>query len=152
MRFRRKFQSAAQQKYPYIQGIEQLLYYQSFPAEKERSMDIAKKYLLQIIEICKQENIRLIVTLLPSKAEVKPEFYKHIQNLFELDEATMNTNLELTQVLTEFLQEQKVEYYNLRPALQHTSEKIFWDEDLHINPKGHELIADYIFENITLLP
>jgi lysophospholipase L1-like esterase len=150
MRFRRKFQSAEQQQFPYIQGIEQQLYFESFPDEKERAMQIAKKYLLQIIDICKQENIRLIITLLPSKIEVKPEFHQHIQTLFDLDDKTMNTNRELTETLMEFLQEQQVEYYDLLPAFENTTEKVFWDEDLHINPKGHEMVAEFIFEKIAL--
>jgi len=148
MRFRRKFQSAEQQAFPYIQGIEQLLFYESFPEEKERSMEIAKKYLLQIIELCKQKNIRLIVTLLPSKLEVKPIFREHIQTLFDLDAKTTNNNLEMTQLLKKFLQEQQVEHYDLFPILQNTSEKLFWDVDLHINPKAHELIGDFLYEKI----
>ncbi len=148
MRFRRKFQSAEQQAFPYIQGIEQLLYFESFPDEKERAMQIAKKYLLQIIEMCKEKNIRLIVTLLPSRLEVKPAFYKHIQTLFDLDTETMNTNKELTATLIKFLQEQHIETHDLTPALLNTSEKLYWDEDLHINPKAHELIGDFLYETI----
>ncbi|AXG69436.1 GDSL-like lipase/acylhydrolase [Kordia sp. SMS9] len=151
MRFRRKFQSAEQQAFPYIQGIEQQLYFESFPNEKERSMQIAKKYLLQIKELCKQQNIRLIITLLPSRIEVKPEFHKEIQTLFNLDAKTMNTNRELTATLINFLQEQHIEYLDLTPSLLDSTEKLYWDEDLHINPKAHELIGEFLFKNIEFL-
>lgn len=150
MRFRRKFQSAAEQEFPYIQGIEQQLYYESFPDEKERTMQLAKNYLLQIIEICKQEKIRLIVTLLPSKIEVKPEFKTEIQTLFDLDDKTMQTNREMTELLMAFLHEQQVEHYDLLPVLQNTPEKLYWDADLHINPKAHELIAAFLNDTIML--
>ncbi|MGH1385948.1 hypothetical protein [Kordia sp.] len=150
MRFRRKFQSAEQQAFPYIQGIEQMLFYESFPDEKERSMDIAKKYLLQIIALCKQKKIRLIVTLLPSRLEVKPEFHKHIQTLFDLDTEIMNTNIELTETLIDFLKEQQIEYHNLTPVLQNKTEKLYWDEDLHINPKAHEYIGEFLYDTIVL--
>ncbi|WP_298508405.1 hypothetical protein [uncultured Kordia sp.] len=150
MRFRRKFQSGEQQAFPYIQGIEQMLYFESFPNEKERAMQIAKKYLLQIIELCKQKDIRLVITLLPSKLEVKPKFYKNIQTLFDLDEETMNTNRELTNMLIDFLAKQQVEHYDLKPVLQNTSEKLYWDIDLHINPKAHELIGDFLFKELHL--
>ncbi|WP_162200422.1 SGNH/GDSL hydrolase family protein [Kordia jejudonensis] len=150
MSVRRKFQSSAAQEFPYIQGIEQLLYYESFPSEKERTMTIAQKYLLEIIALCKQENIRLIVTLLPSRAEVKPAFYDKIQTLFNLDTETMDTNKELTAMLIDFLQKQQIEYHDLTPALLDSTEKLYWDEDLHINPKAHELIGNFLFDKIDL--
>ncbi|MFK7750509.1 MAG: hypothetical protein AB8B65_19110 [Kordia sp.] len=149
MRFRRKFQSAEQQAFPYIQGIEQMLYFESFPSEKERAMKIAEKYLLQIIELCKEQNIRLIVTLLPSRLEVKPEFQKHIQTLFDLDTETMNTNTELTETLIDFLKKQQIEYHNLTPTLQNRTEKLYWDEDLHINPKAHAYIGNFLYDTIV---
>lgn len=152
MSVRRKLQSSAEQKFPYIQGIEQVLYYESFPSEKKRTMSIAQKYLLKIIELCKQKNIRLIVTLLPSRAEVKPEFYKEIQTLFDLDTETMDINKEMTAMLIDFLQKQQIEYHDLTPALLGSTEKLYWDEDLHINPTAHEMIGGYFFEEVSLNP
>lgn len=150
MHFRRKFQSAAEQEFPYIQGIEQMLYFQSFPDQKEKAINISQKYLLQIIEICKQKNIRLIVTLLPSKIEVNPEFQEQIKTLFDLDDETLAINTDLTQTLVTFLQEQQVEYYDLLPPLYNPTEKVYWDEDLHINPKGHEIIGHFLYKEIDL--
>jgi len=112
-------------------------------------MNIARKYLIQIIELCKEKNIRLIVTLLPSRIEVKPAFHKEIQTLFDLDAETMNTNKELTATLIDFLQEQQIEYHDLTPALLGSTEKLYWDEDLHINPKAHEIIGDFLYDTIV---
>lgn len=150
MRFRRKFQSEAQQKIPYTQGLEQTLYFESFPSEKERTMSISQKYLLQIKELCQKENIQLIVTLLPSKLDVNSSFKKEIQTLHELDDEAMKCNQELTQTLIEFLQNQQIEYFDLKPLLQSATEKVYWDQDLHINPKAHEMIAEFLYDKIEI--
>lgn len=149
MRFRRKFQSDEQKEIPYTQGLEQLLYFESFPDEKASTMQIAQQYLLQIKEFCQRENIRLIITLLPSKVDVNITFQKKMQTLFNLTEKTIKSNQELTQKLSRFLQEQHIEFYDLQPLLQNTTEKVYWDVDLHINPKAHEMIAEFLKNTIV---
>jgi len=150
MRLHRKFQSNTQKKTPYTQGLEQILFFESFPAEKERTMQLSQQYLLKIKELCKQENIRLIVTLLPSKLDVNPTFEKEVQELYHLDDETMNVNQELTKTLTNFLIRENIEYFDLKPVLQNATEKVYWDEDLHINPKAHQIIGDFLFKEIDL--
>jgi hypothetical protein len=148
MRFRRKFQSDTQKAIPYNQGLEQTLFFDSFPEEKERTMQLSQQYLLKIKELCAQENIRLIVTLLPSKLDVNPTFRKEVQQLHNLDDETMNINQELTKTLTHFLANENIEYIDLKPALQNATEKVYWDQDLHINPNAHRIIGELLFEEI----
>ncbi|KAB8151950.1 hypothetical protein EZY14_015870 [Kordia sp. TARA_039_SRF] len=150
MRFRKKLLSEEQQAIAYTQGLEQLLYFESFPDEKKRTMEIAQGYLLQIKEWCQQHHIRLIVTVLPSKLDVNVDFRQKIQHLFNLDEKTMQSNQELTQTFIEFLQTEQIAYYDLQPLLQSASEKVYWDVDLHINPRAHEMIAEFLYKKITL--
>ena len=152
MRFRRKFQSTAQKQIPYTQGLEQLLYFESFPNEKERTMEIAQKYISQIKEWCQQHHIRLIVTVLPSKLDTNADFRQEIQHLFNLDEKTMQSTQELTKTFIKFLQTEHIEHYNLQPLLQRATEKVYWDADLHINPKAHEMIAAFLNAHITFSP
>ncbi|QHI38118.1 hypothetical protein IMCC3317_35040 [Kordia antarctica] len=148
MRFRRKFQSSDQKAIPYNQGLEQTLFFESFPAEKERTMQLAQQYLLKIQEICKQENIRLIVTLLPSKLDVNPTFRKEVQTLHNLDDATMNINQELSKKLADFLSKENIEFFDLKPALQNATEKVYWDQDLHINENAHRIIGELLYEKV----
>lgn len=151
MRFRRKFQTEAQKAIPYNQGLEQTLFFESFPDEKKRTMDISKQYLLKIHELCRQENIRLIVTLLPSKLDVNLTFRQEVQLVHNLDDETMNINQELTKELTYFLANENIEYIDLKPALQNTTEKVYWDEDLHINKNAHRIIGELLFEKAELI-
>jgi hypothetical protein len=150
MLLHRKFQSNAQKKIPYTQGLEQTLFFDSFPNEKKRMMKIAKKYLLQIKKLCEQENIQLIITLLPSKLDVNPKFRKEIQELYNLDDKTININQQLTDTFINFLKTEHFQYYDLKPTLQNTTEKMYWDQDLHINPNAHRSIGDFLFKKIYL--
>jgi len=148
MLFRRKFQSDIQKKIPYTQGLEQTLYFESFPNEKKRTMEISKQYFLQIKELCEQENIQLIITLLPSKLDVNPKFRKEIQELHNLDNETMNINKQLTDTLIRFLTKEKIRYIDLKSTLQNTNKKMYWDADLHINSNAHHNIGDFLFKKI----
>lgn len=149
MKIRRKFQSDIQKSIPYNQGLEQTLFFESFPSEKERTMELSKDYMLKIKELCARENIRLIVTLLPSKLDVNVSFRKEVQLLHKLDDETMNMNQELTKTFTNFLTEQNIEYYDLKPALQNASEKVYWEQDLHINKNAHRIIGEFLFTEIA---
>lgn len=148
MRFRRKFQSDIQKSIPYTQGLEQTIFFESFPSEKERTMELSKYYLLKIKELCAQENIRLIVTLLPSKLDVNKAFRKEVQKLHNLDDETMAINQTLTKTFTEFLIAQNIEHHDLIPVLQNTTEKVYWDQDLHINDNAHRIIGEFLFDNV----
>jgi len=151
VRTRKLFYSKKKKSIPFAQGLEQILYFKSFANEKEKSLEIAKKYLLEIKEICEEENIKLIITLLPSKIETNSEFRNKLQSLFDLDSETIMVNEELTNKLTIWLNTEKIINLNLTDKLKNASEKVFWDVDLHINPYAHKIIGDYLLENEKII-
>ncbi|WP_044400345.1 SGNH/GDSL hydrolase family protein [Lacinutrix sp. Hel_I_90] len=151
MRLQRKFHSQAQKKVPRNQGLDQLHFFKYFPREKARSLQLAQYYLLKIKALCTHENIRLIVTLLPSKLDVNPAFRNEMQQLFNLGSETMAINEQLSKTLENWLAKQNIEYINLKPALQKSSEKLYLDQDLHINANAHRIIGELLYEEISPL-
>ncbi|WP_299887527.1 SGNH/GDSL hydrolase family protein [uncultured Lacinutrix sp.] len=149
-RIKKRFYKAEKKAIPFTQGIEQTLYFCSFPSEKEKSLRLAKKYMQEIKKICKQENIQLVVTLLPSKIETNPIFKSKIQNLFDLNDDEIKTTELLTNNFASWLSSENILNYNLKQPLEQATEKVFWDEDLHINVKGHEVVGDFFFKNIKI--
>ncbi|MBC8757584.1 SGNH/GDSL hydrolase family protein [Kordia sp. YSTF-M3] len=149
-RLKKRFYSAEKKAIPFTQGIEQTLYFYSFPGEKEKSLNLAKKYMLKIKELCAQENIQLVVTLLPSKIETNPAFKSKIQSLFNLDTSAIKANEKLTNEFIEWLNTEHIVNINLKAPLEQATEKVFWDEDLHINPKAHRIIGEFLFEKVLL--
>ncbi|WAC03788.1 hypothetical protein N7U66_10415 [Lacinutrix neustonica] len=106
---------------------------------------------MKIKHLCEAENIRLIVTLLPSKIDVNPAFRNYVQELHHLDDETINTNAHLSNALSNWLNEENIEYLNLQPALERATEKVFWDQDLHINTNAHSIIGKLLYKNISPL-
>lgn len=146
----KKLYSEEQKAIPYTQGLEQTLYFQSFPNDKEKALMLAKKYMLEIKEICAQENIQLVVTLLPSKIETNSIFKEYMQELFSIDDEHIQTNEQLTNTFATWLTTKNIVNYNLKSLLQNATEKVYWDQDLHINPHAHRIIGEFLFEEISL--
>lgn len=148
IRTKRKFYTKEKKEIPFTQGIEQTLYFEAFPSEKQKSMRLAQKYMLEIKALCAQENIKLIVTLLPSKMETNSEFAQKIQQLFGISDHEMETNERLTDQFSDWLHTENIFTINLKKPLQQATEKVFWDEDLHINPNAHRIIGEVLFEKV----
>ncbi|GAA0729720.1 hypothetical protein GCM10009430_40140 [Aquimarina litoralis] len=149
IRTKRKFYSNTQKSIPPNQGLDQVLYFKHFPDDMETSLETAKKYISEIKSICAEENIRLIITLLPSKLETNSVFRNEIQSLFKLNDETIDRNKKLTLLLSNWLDQQQIEYYDLKQPLKQAKKKVYWDEDLHINVEGHRVISDHLFEVIS---
>ncbi|WP_420571729.1 SGNH/GDSL hydrolase family protein [Kordia sp.] len=149
-RFKKRFYSDEKKAIPFTQGIEQTLYFYSFPNEKEKALRLTKKYLSEIKELCAKENIQLVVTLLPSKIETNTAFKTKIQSLFNLDDEEIQVNEQLTNELISWLNAEKIVNFNLKPPLEKATEKVYWDQDLHINPKAHQIIGEFLFKTIDL--
>ncbi|MFT5251163.1 MAG: hypothetical protein ACI87N_000135 [Flavobacteriales bacterium] len=149
IRTQKKFYTKEKKEIPFTQGIEQTLYFKAFPSEKEKSMRLAQKYMLEIKALCAQENIKLIITLLPSKIETNPEFAQKIQQLFDLSDEEIQTNEQMTNQFLNWLHTENISTINLKKPLQQATEKVYWDQDLHINPNAHRIIGDYLYNNIN---
>jgi hypothetical protein len=150
MRIKKKFLRLGEEKPALGQGIDQILYFKSFPNQKEEALIIAKKYIKEIKQICEKENIRLIITLLPSKIETNKPFKEKAKTAYNISETEIMTNSKLTNALISWLDTKAIENFNLTDALKNTNKKVFWDHDLHINNNGHEIVAEYLFNTIYL--
>ncbi|WP_452226613.1 SGNH/GDSL hydrolase family protein [Lacinutrix cladophorae] len=150
LRLKKRILAIGAKQFPLTQGIDQTLYFKSFPTDKEKALVIAKKYLLAIKQLCEKENIRLIVTLLPSKTETNASFKEEIKANYTISEKDINTNLHITNSLITWLNTEAIENFNLTPVLKQANEKVFWDHDLHINDNGHRIIGEYLFNKVII--
>ena len=149
-RLKKKIVLFGKEKLALGQGIDQTLYFKTFPNQKEKALSLAKKYLTEIKQLCEKENIRLIITLLPTKTETNEAFKEKVKTAYNISEIEMKTNSQLTNTLISWLNTEAIENYNLKDTLKVANKKVFWDHDLHINNNGHKIIADYLFNTINL--
>lgn len=71
-----------------------------------------------------------------------------MQQLFNLNSETMAINEQLSITLENWLAEQNIEYINLKPSLQNTTEEVYFHQDLHINANAHRIIGELLYENV----
>ena len=57
----------------------------------------------------------------------------------------MEINKKMGKQLLTRLNAQGIKTLDLLPAMQKSEEKLFWDEDYHLNPAGHALLAHIFF-------
>jgi hypothetical protein len=146
----RKFFSTEKKSELHNQGVEQTLYFYNFEQDIETSLNLSKFYLEDIIATCKKNNIKLIVTLLPSKIETNLAYKKSIKSIYDLSENTVNINKKLSLAFQAFLKEKNVTHFNLLNPLKQAKEKMYWDHDKHINDKAHTVIGNYLYEHLNL--
>ena len=146
----RKFFSKKKKENLHNQGVEQTLYYDYFNKDIETSLSLSKFYLKKIKTLCKNNNIKLVVTLLPSKLETDKTYKNEIKSLFKLSEKAINTNFKLTNNLEVWLVKNKIKTYNLTNLLKQAKQSVFWDHDFHINNNAHKLIGNYLNEQLEL--
>jgi hypothetical protein len=146
----RKFFSTDKKALLSNQGVEQTLYFDYFKEDISTSLKHSKKYLTAIKKICEENNIKLIVTLLPSKIETNAIYKNQIKSAFNLNEDIINTNKNLTTELKEYLTLKNIKYIDLLKPLKESKEKVFWDHDLHINTHAHSIIGDYLYTRLDL--
>jgi hypothetical protein len=149
IRARQKLYAKEKKEIPFKQGIEQTLYFKTFPSEKEKSLHLAQKYILEIKALCVKENIKLIITLLPSKIETNSKFAQKTQQLFDLNTDEIQITTHITSQFSDWLLTKNITTIDLRKPLQQATEKIFWDQDLHINPNAHRIIGEFLFESVV---
>ena len=107
----------------------QQLYFQLYPEVVKIAQDIAIRELSDIQFVCDENNIELIILILPSNLETKLKY----------DASN------LTQKVIETLEASSIQYINLLPAFQKSEKDLFWKQDLHLNTEGHKVVASILF-------
>lgn len=107
----------------------QQLYFELYPEVIKVAQNIAIRELSDIQFVCDENNIELIILMLPSNLEAKLKY-----------DAS-----DLTQKVIETLEASSISHINLLPAFQQSEKDLFWKQDLHLNTEGHQVVASSLF-------
>ena len=133
------------------QGLNQIYYFKFFPESQEIAFKSMTDDLNEIKEICKSNNIALIVLLLPSKFDVEwssdETRLNNCKDLLQLTDDDLQINLKLLDKLANWLNTNKFTYLELKDYMKNKEHKLFWNEDYHLNDNGHKIIAEALFTN-----
>ena len=64
---------------------------------------------------------------------------------FNLGDAGLAVNRELTQALEAWLDEEQIPWVDAYPAMQAGTTEYYWMQDYHLNVVGHDLVARELF-------
>ena len=133
------------------QAINQVYFFKTFPHLKDKALEITGKHLEMITKICKDNNIKLMVALLPTKTDIEPntdaERIKAANEMLHLTDTDLAINRHLAISLATWLEMKEINYIDLYEYMKNRNVTLFWKKDHHLNTNGHALMADIIYSS-----
>lgn len=132
------------------QSINQIYYFRFFPQTKEPVLQSAAEDLAGIKTLCEENGISFLAVLLPAKADVEwardQAVLDELKAGLSLTAQDLTINKNLTNALKEILSEKGVVYLDLSDAMSNQDEALFWKKDHHLNPRGHRVAAETLYD------
>jgi hypothetical protein len=137
-------------QYPGFTGqyLNQVKFFKSFPQLTETAAMIMKENLEKINILCKKNDTRLLVVLLPSK--IDSEFstdsirIAEVFKAMKLTEKDIPENRKFTDSLKDWMANENLPYVDLLEPFQQSDQELFWKADYHVNHLGHKEMAKQI--------
>ncbi len=134
-------------------AFNQLVYFQYYPDQIAIAIEAAAQVSAQIRRLCAQNGIKLVYVYIPPGFDyggtLKPMFARAKQVL-ELSDYDLREYDHLADQLIAILEQMGIEVIDLRKHFSDGIDTYYW-KDLHINLKGHQLIADLLLPRIEAL-
>lgn len=128
------------------QAINQIYFFKTFPQLMQKAIEISIYHFEIIYQLCKKNNIKLLVLLLPTKLDVEmntdKERVEAINKVLHLSRLDFGINRFLTEKFTAWLAEKQIDYIDLLEPMKGEDVELFWKKDYHLNDNGHKLIAE----------
>ena len=133
------------------QAFSQLAYLDEFPDQAALAEDTALAALEELDRTCRERGVRLVVAYIPPLPAVKPEaidFLPRLLDILELDQADVELPGRIADAIGSRARELGVAWVDLRPAFRASDELLYWKEDLHIDLRGHTVVADELLARV----
>lgn len=131
------------------QALNQLYFFKRFPGMEEKALAIAKTSMEETARLCGDNNIKLLVALLPTKLDIEPdtdaERINKANGILRLLEEDFHINRRLTESLAARLSELNIDHFDLYDSMKNNESELYWKADHHLNDKGHDLIAEIVY-------
>lgn len=148
LRAYRRFFIESKSNFPLNQGIDQTYYFDLYPNDITKSLEIASHYTSKIDSLCKAEKIDLQILLLPSKIEANNTFKNRLNSQLGWNNSIYEAQDSLINSYLSYLESMEIDYLDLTPIFNDRENKLYWDKDHHINIEGHAVIAESIFNSL----
>ncbi len=137
-----------------LQILNQQVWFAHFPDTLPISLRINRETIRLFRDLCRREGIRLTYTAIPSEEMIEPQLMNEVYaRLMERDpkctaERMAAFDNRLTDETMRACQEYGVQYIDLRQGLQkrHTGQRMYYPQDMHMNPVGNRAVAEVLAE------
>jgi acetyltransferase AlgX (SGNH hydrolase-like protein) len=137
-----------------LQILNQQVWFDHFPETLPLSLKVNRESMRLFRDLCQQQGIRLTYTIIPSEEMIEPELMNEVYS--QLRESAPQWTPErmaafdnrLTDETLRACQDYGVECIDLRPGLRkrHTTERMYYPQDMHMNPVGNRAVAEVLAE------
>ncbi|MEO6709429.1 MAG: SGNH/GDSL hydrolase family protein [Planctomycetota bacterium] len=136
------------------QALIELLYLRENPDQANLALQAALYATSEMQRVCVENGIRWLAVYLPSAFDLPfPEWKglrEHAASKLSISEADFEIANRLGDQLLATLRERGVEVLDLRPVFRAQTAPLYWN-DLHINLKGQEVVAEELLPRIEAL-
>jgi len=133
------------------QFLNQLKFFKSYLKFTDTAMHIMKDNLEKINILCKKNNTRFLIVLLPSKIDTEAQTdsirISEVFRIMKYDQQDIIENKKMTENLAAWLSERQIPFVDLFPSFKSSEKELFWKADYHVNHLGHEEMAKQIMMN-----
>jgi hypothetical protein len=107
---------------------------------------------IEIIKrICKDNQVKLLVVLLPTKLDVEMhtdrERIMAANEILRLSEGDLGINRRFTESVVSWLSKEKINHIDLFSPMKKSIRQLFWTVDHHLNNRGHKKVARIIYNS-----
>jgi len=133
-----------------FQALNQIYFFKHYRDLRAKALDLSKRDLSKIKNFCAERQISLLLVDLPAKIDVEWEtdarLLEKVVEILRLSKDDLNINKEMSTDLAKWIQDQNISYIALDRAMESGQEQYFWKKDYHLNPTGHKLIAQMLYQ------
>jgi len=136
------------------QVMNQAYYFKTFPAMKEQALRHVLERFTDIDVLCRQEKIRLMVVVLPTKADMEwqsdQDALARVQACLALNNFDLMTNRKLTEQVLKGLVDRGITAIDFYDLMKNQNDEFFWKGDYHLNDRGHRFLAETIYRSYSM--
>lgn len=124
-----------------------------YSPEDERVWGLTYKFLLDIKSLADMSGNKLVLVILPAPDQVAPYEFKEGKKGWLREENSFISSTNMQDRLVRFCHQNKIEVLDVLPALRcasHPEQKLFFDYNGHFNKRGHQIMADEIYNYLIV--
>lgn len=117
------------------------VFFNETSSRKRRDLDAFKNVLRAFSSLARERNARLVVVLLPTREQVDRRALDQVLTAYKIAESAVDMRRP-NRIVADVSQELGIGFLDLLPAFVSAGEGLFFEQDVHLTERGHEVFAN----------